>query len=106
MSVVIADWNVPMSEAQWRLERVRSVAPKRLPESLKSDIDWLRAGSEITPQAQALWDKLRLASERSTTTARIASGFLIEHCQYNKCTQTGWTVEANKIVPLMLKMQA
>jgi hypothetical protein len=103
---LIADWNVPKSEAQWRLERVRSVAPKRLPESLKRDINWLRAGSEVTPQAQALWDKLPLASDSSATTARIANGFLVEHCQYNQCTQTGWTVEENKIVPLMLKMQA
>ena len=86
---VVADWNVPKSEAQWRLERVRSVAPKRLPESLKRDLDRLRAGSEVTPQAQALWDQLPLASGRPRTAARIANGFLVEYCQYKQCNQTG-----------------
>jgi hypothetical protein len=103
---VVADWNVPKREAQWRLERVRSVSPKRLPDSLKRDIDWLRAGSQVTPQAQALWDRLPLAADRPPTVARIANGFLVEYSKYNQCAQTGWAVEANKIVPLMLKMQA
>lgn len=103
---VIADWNVLRSEAQWRLERVRSAAPKRLPELLKRDINWLRAGSHVTPQAQALWNQLPLAADRPATVARIANGFLVEYGQYNQYTQTGWTVEAGRIVPLMLKMEA
>lgn len=101
---VSADWNVPLSEAQWRLERVRASAPKRLPDSLKRDIAWLRAGNLVTTQAQKLWDELPLAPDKSLTGARIANGYLVEYCQYNKYTQTGWAVEAGMIVPLMLKM--
>jgi IrrE N-terminal-like domain len=102
---VIADWNVPLSEAEWRLERVRSMAPKRISSALMRDIEWLQAGSRMTEQAQALWDKLPFAPDTCPTRARIANGFLIEYCQYNKYTQTGWAVEAGKIVPLMTKME-
>jgi hypothetical protein len=61
---IVADWNVIPSEAQWRLQRVRSAAPKRLPESLKRDIDWLLAGSRVTPQAQGLWNQLPMAPDK------------------------------------------
>jgi hypothetical protein len=102
---VSAGWNVPLEEAQWRLELVRSAAPKRLSDSLKRDIDWLRAGSRVTAQAQALWDNLPMAPDTPCTVARIADGFLVEYCQYNQYTQTGWTVEIGKIIPLMRKME-
>ena len=101
---VAADWGVPLHEAQWRLERVRSTAPKRISTALMRDIEWLRAGSCVTEQAQVLWDQLPSAPDTSPTRAQIANGFLIEYCQYKKYTQTGWAVEAGKIVPLMLKM--
>jgi hypothetical protein len=102
---VSADWNVPLKEAQWRLERVRLIAPKRMSSALMRDIEWLRDGSRLTEQAQALWDKLPSAPDTCPTRARVANGFLIEYCQYNKYTQTGWAVEAGKIVPLMMKME-
>jgi IrrE N-terminal-like domain len=102
---VAADWGVPLYEAQWRLERARSVAPKRMSPAVVRDIEWLRAGSRLTEQAQALWDQLPSSPDTSPARARIANGFLIEYCQYNKYTQTGWAVEAGKIVPLMLKME-
>ena len=102
---VCADWNVPPGEAQWRLERVRAAAPKRLPDSLKRDIDRLRVGSQVTPLAQRLWDQLPLAPDMSPAAARMANNFLVEYGQYNRFTQTGWAVEAGRIVPLMLKMQ-
>jgi hypothetical protein len=102
---VAADWSVPLHEAQRRLERVRSMAPKRISSALMRDIEWLRAGSRMTEQAQALWDRLPSAPDTCPTRARIANGFLIEYCQFNKYTQTGWAVETGKIVPLMLKME-
>lgn len=102
---VSADWNVPLEEAQWRLERVRLIAPKRISRALERNIDSLRTGLSITEQACALWDQLPCAPDSSPALARMARGFMIERNQYNRYTQTGWTVEAGKIVPLMLKMQ-
>ncbi len=104
-SVGSAAWNVPLDEARCRLEWVRSAAPKRLSGSLKRDINWLRTGSRLTIQAQALWDNLQMAPDRPCTAARIVDGFLIEYEQYNSYTQTGWAVENGKIVPLMSKME-
>ena len=101
---VAADWAVPLSEAEWRLQRVRSTAPKRISPALMRDIEWLRAGSCVTKQAQTLWDQLPSAPDRPPMRARIANGFLIEYSQYNKYTQTGWAVEAGRILPLLLKM--
>jgi hypothetical protein len=102
---ICADWNVPLDEARWRLERLRATAPKRIPDSLRRDIDWLRAGSRVTPVAQNLWDQLPSAPDTSPLVARMVNGYLIEYCQYNQYTQTGWTVEAGRVVPLMLRMQ-
>jgi IrrE N-terminal-like domain len=74
---VAADWGVPLLEAQWRLERVRSTAPKPVSPALMRDIEWLRAGSGVTEQASALWDQLPYAPDTCPTRARIANGFLL-----------------------------
>lgn len=99
-----ANWNVPLKEAQWRLERVRAAAPKRLSDALKRDLALLRAGSEVTPQARQLWDQLPLAPDTPRAVGRLADGYLIEYCQYNSYTQTGWAVESGRVIPLIVKM--
>lgn len=102
---VSANWNVPLDEAQWRLERVRLIAPKRLPDSIRRNIDTLHARTGIPASAQALWEQLPCAPNALPTVARLANGFLVEYGQYKRYTQTGWTVEGMKVVPLMLKME-
>jgi hypothetical protein len=102
---VSANWNVPLDEAQWRLERARLVAPKRIPESIRRNIDTFRANAGIPALAQTLWDQLPRAPNRPPDMGRLADGFLVEYQQYNQFTQTGWTVEGQRIVPLMLKMR-
>jgi hypothetical protein len=101
---ICADWNVPLDEAQRYLERVRATAPKCLPASFKRDIDHLRSGNGVTSTARQLWDQLPYAPDYSPTAARLVDGFLVEYCEYNKYSQTGWGVESGKIIPLMLKM--
>jgi hypothetical protein len=101
---VVADWNVLLTEAQWRLERVRLTTPKRIPESIRRDIDRLGVQNGMPAAAQALWDQLPEVSDMSPQVARIADGFLVEYCEYKKCTQTGWIVMSGKVVPLMPRM--
>lgn len=102
---VCAEWNVPLDEARLRLEQIRLTAPKRVPDSVRRNIDALKASS-ITPQVQALWNQLPCAPDRPGNFAKLARGFLVEYGQYNKYTQTGWAIEGGKVVPLMLKMES
>ncbi len=100
-----ADWNVPIDEAKWRLEQVRLCAPKRLSESLRQKIDTILRHGDVPTFAQNLWDQLPDAPTMPPEKFRLADSFLVEFSQYNCFVQTGWTVERDKIVPLMLKMQ-
>jgi hypothetical protein len=101
---LIADLNVTLEEAQWRLEKVRLAAPRRISETLRSSIETIRAAGSIPGDVQALWDNLPLAPDYLPRDGRLAGGFLIEYCQYRMYNQTGWNSENGRIVPLMLKM--
>lgn len=100
-----AEWNVPLKEAQWRLERVRITSPKRTPEAIRRNLEALKTAELVPSFAQTLWDKLPLAPDWAPSLARLANGYLVEYSHYRRYTQTGWAVEGNRVVPLMLTMQ-
>jgi hypothetical protein len=102
---IVAFWNVTLKEALWRLERIRLELPKRIPETMKRRIETLKTAGSIPDTVQALWDGLPYAPDLQPSYARIASGFLVEYSEYRKYTQTGWSAENGRIVPLILKMQ-
>jgi hypothetical protein len=102
---LVASWNVTLKEAQWRVERVRASAPKRIPETIKRRMETIRAVGRIPDTFQSLWDDLPPAPNFLPSAARLARGYLIEYAQYQKYTQTGWDVESGRIIPLMPKMQ-
>ena len=101
---ISADWNVPIQEACWRLERVRMAAPKRIPDSFRRNLRAIADCNTIPAFAQALWDQLPCLPDSPSSAVRVAEGFMVELHEFRKCSQTGWAVEGGKIVPLMPNM--